>query len=143
METRIESALPYTVITTAFVILYNQSPDAAQSLFTIFGQIMVWMPTFLLPDVSHLPRGAQCISPLMIIWRVACGDGFQQPHDGSRTNTIPGTDARGQCLTSIGLESQSRYDIELGDVNDRARGDTSSLTSVRIEGLLEPLTEYE
>jgi hypothetical protein len=47
MKTRIESALPYTAIATAFLVVYSQSADASQGLYTLFGQIMVRLLTGL------------------------------------------------------------------------------------------------
>jgi hypothetical protein len=78
----------------------------------------------------------------MIIWRVARGDGFEQPGYGSRTGTSSGTSARGQRSTAIAFVPQNsdRDDVELGAVSG---GDVSSLSSSRMKASLAPSTEYD
>jgi hypothetical protein len=62
--TRIESALPYTGITIAFVVVYSQSPDASQALYALFGQIMVRLLSALVFSCSRAHRVAHSASAL-------------------------------------------------------------------------------
>jgi hypothetical protein len=95
--------------------------------------------------VTSSLRGAQCISPVMIIWRVARGDGFAQPGYGSRTGTSSGTSARGQRSTAMVFVRQDNdhNDVELGVISSGAGGDASSLSSSRMKASLAPSTEYD
>jgi hypothetical protein len=78
----------------------------------------------------------------MLIWRVARGDGFEQPGYESRTGTSSCTGARGQLSTAIVFASQGSDDVELGGVSGGARGDTSSLSSNRMKKSLKPSAGY-